>query len=176
MSAPPRTTLFTRLCYDPATRFVSQLWHDVHALLTSPTPLFWALFVLSAPLVLYAAWLVTHSRTFTAYFESRTNAARARHTYPRLWNTRDHWVLSSLVSVWLRGRIPGDGMWKRDNARSLRAKEDKSALQKLVRMGIYPLFIQDGGAQDDGRAGRGSECVGVADVAAVEAEQEARGV
>jgi hypothetical protein len=146
MSGVHRTTLFARLCYDPATRLWSQLWHEVYApLLTNPTPLFWALFVLSAPVALYAAWLVTHSRTFTAYFRARTDAARVRYTYPRLWNTRDHWVLSSLVSVWLRDCIPGDGMWKRDNARSLRAKQDKSAMQKLVRMGVYPLFIQDGG-------------------------------
>lgn len=36
-------------------------------------------------------------------------------------------------------------MWTAANARSLREKEDKSALQRLVRIGIYPLYIQDGG-------------------------------
>ncbi|KAK7185760.1 hypothetical protein PSPO01_08010 [Paraphaeosphaeria sporulosa] len=121
------------------------LWPGVHTALASTTPSLWACLVLSVPLVLYVAWLVTHSRTFTAYLEARTKHASARQTFPSLWNTRDHWVLSSLISLWLRDCIPGDGMWRGRNARSLRDKEDKSALQKLVRMGIFPLFIQDGG-------------------------------
>ncbi|KAF2438235.1 hypothetical protein P171DRAFT_449437 [Karstenula rhodostoma CBS 690.94] len=124
---------------------ILRLWNHWHTTLARTTPLLWAVLVLSVPIVLYAAWLVTHSRTFTAYFSARTNDARARQTFPSLWNTRDHWVLSSLISLWLHGRIPGDGIWTADNARSLRDKEDKSALQQLVRMGIYPLFIQDGG-------------------------------
>ncbi|KAL5434721.1 hypothetical protein PMIN06_011298 [Paraphaeosphaeria minitans] len=126
-------------------RFNLRLWPNAHTALASTTPSLWASLVLSVPLVLYAAWLVTRSRTFTAYLEARTRDARARQTFPSLWNTRDHWVLSSLMSLWLRDCIPGDGPWRGRNARSLRDKQDKAALQKLVRMGIYPLFIQDGG-------------------------------
>lgn len=127
------------------TALIARLWDGAYIALASSTPMLWAALVLSVPLVLYAAARVTQSRTFTAYFEGRANDARARQTFPSLWNTRKHWVLSSLISLWLRDGIPGDGMWKSDNARSLRDKEDKSALQKLVRMGMYPLFIQDGG-------------------------------
>ncbi|KAF1976900.1 hypothetical protein BU23DRAFT_565567 [Bimuria novae-zelandiae CBS 107.79] len=76
------------------------------------------------------------------YYAEQEEKARSR-AYERLWNTPHWWVLAMLVDQWLRGLIPGDGMWTRDNARSLRQK-DKSALQQLVRMGIFPLYIQDG--------------------------------
>ncbi|KAJ4349561.1 uncharacterized protein N0V89_008177 [Didymosphaeria variabile] len=126
-------------------RFWYQLWYDIATLFHNRGELFWASFVLSAVIVLYVAYIATKSRLFSAYFKHRYDDALARHMYPRLWDTSHHWVLSSLISLWLRDRIPGDGPWKRNNAASLRAKADKSALQGLVRMGIYPLFIQDGG-------------------------------
>ncbi|KAL1610628.1 hypothetical protein SLS60_002298 [Paraconiothyrium brasiliense] len=130
-------SLFARVWY--------KLCYDIATLFDNRGELFWAAFVLSAVIVLYAAYLATKTRVFGVYFERRYEDALARQMHPRLWNTRHHWVLSSLISLWLRDRIPGDGPWKRANAASFRAKEDKSALHHLVRMGIYPLYIQDGG-------------------------------
>lgn len=97
------------------------------------------------PLLLLTA---THHSLRTTHLRShlshRLTTATATQFIP-LWNTKSWVVLSLLCDQWLRGLIPGDGMWTPRNAAALRAKEDTSALRKLVRMGIYPLYVQDGG-------------------------------
>lgn len=109
------------------------------------TETFFPLLIFSALAILYLAYNHTKDKVRLMYFRARRQAALASGRHKSLWNTDRHWVLSLLIDQWLSGLLPGDGIWKRVNAHSLRMKKDKSALQKLIRMGIYPLFIQDGG-------------------------------
>lgn len=112
--------------------------------LSDPISLFWALAVLSTLVVLSIAYTQATHLDRLSYWAFRERETQEEQ-YQKLWATRSWWILSLLCDQWFRGLIPGDGMWTAENAASLRAKRDKSALRALVRMGIYPLFIQDGG-------------------------------
>ncbi|KAK3214518.1 hypothetical protein GRF29_19g449513 [Pseudopithomyces chartarum] len=84
------------------------------------------------PLLLLTA---THHSLRTTHLRShlshRLTTATATQ-FIALWNTKSWVVLSLLCDQWLRGLIPGDGMWTPRNAAALRAKEDTSALRKLL--------------------------------------------
>lgn len=99
-------------------------------------------------------WWTRHLDTAEWWRERRLETRRAEQVW--LWNTPYWWVLSLVVDQWLRGLLVGDGMWTPKNAQSLRDKKDKSAMRQLVRMGIFPLFIEDGGGPTTATVREGS--------------------
>lgn len=76
------------------------------------------------------------------YFKSRVSSAEIEAQRP-LWNQDSWWPLAVYINQWLDGRIPGDGFWNAENAKSLREHGDKETLKALVRHGIVPLYIQE---------------------------------
>ncbi|KAJ4298979.1 hypothetical protein N0V90_004223 [Kalmusia sp. IMI 367209] len=123
------------------TKVLSLTWSDLHR---GSIEVIYLLLVLSAIVGWRVAYHKSRLRDLARHFE-REEEATWIHRYQGLWRTQRWWVLSAVIDRWLRGVIPGDGMWMPDKAESLRRKEDKRALRELVRMGIFPLFIQDGG-------------------------------